>query len=167
MLSCSVVSDSLWPHQLQATRLLCPWDFPGKHTGVGCHSLLQGIFPTQGSNPGLLHCRQILYGLNHQGSIYPGHILWENHNWKRLMYLNVHSSTIYNRTWKQSRCPPTNEWIRKKMWYVYTVEYYSTKKRNEFESVLLRWMNLEPIIQSEVSQKEKSGYNILTHICGI
>ena len=48
------------------TRLLCPWDFPGKSTGVGCHFLLQGIFPTQGSNPGLSHCRQTLYHLSHQ-----------------------------------------------------------------------------------------------------
>ena len=50
------------------TRLLCPWDFPGKNTGVDCHAILQGIFPTQGSKPGLLHCRQILYHLSHQGS---------------------------------------------------------------------------------------------------
>ena len=54
--------------ELQPTRLFCPWDSPGKNAGVGCHSLLQGIFPTQGSNPGLLHCRQILYHLSHQGS---------------------------------------------------------------------------------------------------
>ena len=72
--SCSVVSDSLWPHELQPARLLCPWDLPGKNTGVGCHSLLQGIFLTQGlnpfepSNPGLPHCRQILYHLRHQGN---------------------------------------------------------------------------------------------------
>ena len=64
----SVVPDSLQPHGLQPTRLLCPWDFPGKSTGVGCHCLLQGIFPTQGSNPGLLHCRQILYHLSYGGS---------------------------------------------------------------------------------------------------
>ena len=64
----SVVSNSLWPHGLKYARLLCPWDFPGKNTGVGCHFLLQGIFPTQGSNPGLLHCRQTLYPLSHQGS---------------------------------------------------------------------------------------------------
>ena len=57
-LSCSVLSDSLRPHGLEPTRLLCPWNFPGKNTGVGCHFLLQGIFPTQGLNPGLLHCRQ-------------------------------------------------------------------------------------------------------------
>ena len=56
-----VVSDSLRPRGLQPTRLLCPWDFPGKNAGVGCHFLLQGIFPSQGSNPGLLRCRQILY----------------------------------------------------------------------------------------------------------
>ena len=70
------------------------------------------------------------------------------------------------RTWKQPRCPSTDEWI-KKLWYIYTMEYYSAIKRNAFESVLMRWMNLEPIIQSEVSQKEKDKYHILTHIYGI
>ena len=55
-------------HGLQPTRLLCPWDFPGKDTGVLCHFLLQGIFLTQGSNPGLLHCRQFLYWLSYEGS---------------------------------------------------------------------------------------------------
>ena len=68
------------------------------------------------------------------------------------------------RTWKQPRCPSTDEWI-KKLWYVYTTEYYSAIKRNSFESVLIRWMNLDPITQSEVSQKDK--YHILTHIYGI
>ena len=63
-----VVSNALQPHGLQPTRLLCPWNSPGKNTGVGCHSLLQGIFLTQGSNLGFLHCKQILYCLNHQGS---------------------------------------------------------------------------------------------------
>ena len=67
------------------------------------------------------------------------------------------------RTWKQPRCPLTAEWI-KKLWYIYTMEYYSALKRNTFESVLMRWMNLEPIIQSEVSQKEKDRYHILMHI---
>ena len=67
------------------------------------------------------------------------------------------------RTWKQPRCPSTDEWI-KKLWYRYTVEYYSAMKRNAFESVLMRWMNLEPIIQSEVSQKEEDKYCILTQI---
>ena len=66
------------------------------------------------------------------------------------------------RTWKQPRCPLTDEWI-KKLWYIYTVEYYSAIKGNTFESVLMKWMNLELIIQSEVSQKEKNKY-ILMHI---
>ena len=69
-------------------------------------------------------------------------------------------------SWKQPRCPSADEWIRK-LWYVYTMEYYSAIKKNTFESVLLRWMKLEPIIQSEVSQKEKHQYSILTHIYGI
>ena len=64
----SVVSHSLRPCGLQPARLLCPWNSPGKNSGVGSLSLLQGIFPTQGSNPGLLHCRQILYPLSPQGS---------------------------------------------------------------------------------------------------
>ena len=63
VLSCSVISDSR-PHGLQPTRLLCPWDSPGKNAGVGCYFLLQEIFPTQGSNPGLPHCRQILHQLS-------------------------------------------------------------------------------------------------------
>ena len=69
-------------------------------------------------------------------------------------------------TWKQPRCPSADEWIRK-LWNKYTMEYYSAIKRNAFESVLIRWMNLEPIIQSEVSHKEKNKYHILTHILGI
>ena len=63
-----VVPDSLQPHRLQPTRLLCPWDFPGKDTGVGCHFLLQGIFTTYGLNLGLLHCRQSLYWLSYKGN---------------------------------------------------------------------------------------------------
>ena len=70
------------------------------------------------------------------------------------------------RTWKPPRCPLTDEWI-KKLWYIYTIEYYSVIKRSVFESVLVRWMNLEPIIQSEVSQKKKDKYCILTLIPGI
>ena len=67
----SVVSDSLGSHGLQPTRLLCPWNSPGKNTGVGSHALLQGILPTQGSNLDLLHCRQVLYRLSHRGSLLP------------------------------------------------------------------------------------------------
>ena len=87
------MSDSVRPHGLQPTRLLHPWDSPGKNTGVGCHFLLQ--------------------------------------------------------------------------WYIYTMEYYSAIKKNTFASVLMKWMKQEPIIKSEVSQKEKHQYSILTHIYGI
>ena len=66
--SCSVVSDSLWPHELQPASLLCPWKSPAKATRVGCHFLLQWIFPTQGSTSGLLHCGQIIYPLSQRGS---------------------------------------------------------------------------------------------------
>ena len=73
---------------------------------------------------------------------------------------------IIARTWKQPRCSSTDEWI-KKLWYIYTMAYYSAIKRNTFESVLMRWRNLEPIMQSEVNQKEKYKYHTLTGICGI
>ena len=70
------------------------------------------------------------------------------------------------RSWKQPKCPLTGEWI-KKMWYIYTMEYYSAIKKNEIGSFVETWMDLETVIQSEVSQKEKNKYCILTHICGI
>ena len=70
------------------------------------------------------------------------------------------------RTRKQSRCPSADEWIRK-LWYIYTMEYYLAIKKNAFESVLMKWMTLEPIIQSDISQKEKHQYSILKHIYGI
>ena len=70
------------------------------------------------------------------------------------------------RTWKQPRCPLADKWI-KKLWHIYTMEYYSAITRNAFESVLMRWMKLEPMIKSEISQKEKHQSSILTHIYGI
>ena len=73
---------------------------------------------------------------------------------------------ILARTWKQPRCPSADKWIRKQ-WYVYTMEYYSAIKKNTFESVLMRWMKLDSIIQNEVRQKEKHQYSILMHIYGI
>ena len=80
------------------------------------------------------------------------------------MFTAVLSTTAS--TWKQTRCPLTAKWM-KKVWHMYTMEYHSAIKRNTSESVLMRWMSLEPIIQSEVSQKEKHKYHILTHIYGI
>ena len=64
------------------------------------------------------------------------------------------------------KCPSTDEWI-KKMWHIYTTEYYSAIKRNEIELFVVRWMDPESVLQSEVSQKEKSKYRMLTHIYGI
>ena len=69
-------------------------------------------------------------------------------------------------TWKQPKCPSTDEWI-KKMWHIYTMEYYSAIKRNETRSFVDTWMDVETVIQSEVSQKEKNKYHILTRIYGI
>ena len=70
------------------------------------------------------------------------------------------------RTWKQPRCPSADKWIRKLL-YMYTMQYYSAIKKNTFDSVLMRWMKLEPIIQSEKSQKEKHQYSLLMPIYGI
>ena len=67
---------------------------------------------------------------------------------------------------EEPKCPSTDEWI-KKMWYIHTMEYYSAMKRNETELFVVRWMDLEPVIQSEVTQKEKNIYCMLTHIYGI
>ena len=69
-------------------------------------------------------------------------------------------------TWKQPKCPSTDEWI-KNMWHIYTMEYYSAIKRNEIELLVVRWMDLECVIQSEVIQKEKNKYRVLTYIYGI
>ena len=70
------------------------------------------------------------------------------------------------KTWKQPKCPSTDEWI-KKMWYIYTMEYYSTIKRNEIMPFAATWMQLEIIMLSEVSQKEKDKYRMTSLTCGI
>ena len=80
---------------------------------------------------------------------------------------NVHSSTIHNsQDMEAPKCPSTDEWI-KKMWYIYTMEYYSAIKKNEIIPFAATWLDLEIIILSEVSQKEKNKYHMLTHIYGI
>ena len=95
-----------------------------------------------------------------------GHTHQGNQNWKRHVYpMFIAALFTLARTWKQPRFPSADEWM-KKLGYIYTTEYYSAIKKNAFESVLMRWMKLEPIIQSEVSQKEKHKYSILTHIYG-
>ena len=70
------------------------------------------------------------------------------------------------RTWKQPKCPSTDDWI-KKMWHIYTMEYYSAIKRNEIALFVMRWMDLGSVIRSEVSQKEKNKYRMLTDVYGI
>ena len=71
-----------------------------------------------------------------------------------------------DRAWKQPKCPLTDEWI-KKMWHTYTMEYYSAIKRNEIELLVVRWMDLDSVIQSEISQEEKNKYQMLMHIYGM
>ena len=94
------------------------------------------------------------------------------HTWKKLIQKDTCTpmfiSALFTiaRTWTQPRCPLADKWIGK-LWHMYTMEYYSATKKNAFESVLMRWIKLEPIIQSEVSQKEKHQYSILMHIYGI
>ena len=83
------------------------------------------------------------------------------------MYLSVHCSTVYNSQDMEATQMPTDRQVDKEVVYIYTIKCYLAIKKNTFESVLTRWMKLEPIIQSEVSQKEKHQYSILTHIYGI
>ena len=119
---------------------------------------------------------EIPYKTGNRTAIWPssptaGHTSWGNQNWERHIYPNVHCSAIYNSylqylQWEQLRGPSADEWVRK-LWFIYTMEYYSVIKRKTFESILMRWMKLEHIIQSEVSQKEKHQYCILTQIYGI
>ena len=79
---------------------------------------------------------------------------------------NIAALFTIARSWKQPKCPSTDEWIKKR-WYIYTMEYYSAIKTNETRSFVEMWMDLETVIQSEVSQKEKNKYGILMHVCGI
>ena len=84
----------------------------------------------------------------------------------RNLFKKIAALFIIARTWKQPRYPSADEWMRK-LWYINTMDYYSSIKKNTFESVLMMWMKLEPIIQSEGSQKEKHQNSILTYINGI
>ena len=126
------MSNSLQPHGLYT-----PWDPPGQNTAVGGFSLLQGIFPTEGPNPGLPHCRWILYQQSHKGSpklpydpaisllgIYPEETRIEKDTCTSIFIAALFTIAM---TWKQPRCPRADEWIRK-LWYIYTIEYYSAIK---------------------------------------
>ena len=108
--SCSVMSHSLWPHELQAARLLCPWDSPGQNTGVGSCSLLQEIFPTQGSNPGLLHCRQILWATR---AFPPPMHESEKWKWSRLVVSDWLLATPWTAAYQ---APPSMGFSRQEYW---------------------------------------------------
>ena len=97
--------------------------------------------------------------------IYPEETIIEKDACTSMFITAIFTIFAITRTWKQPKCLSTDEWI-KKLWYVYTVEYYSAIKMNTSDSVLTGWMNLEPIIQREVSQKEKNKYHIVTRIYG-
>ena len=92
----------------------------------------------------------------------------ERLKWTELNWTSMCTAVLFTiaRTWKQPGCPSANEWI-KKLWYIYTMEYYLAIKSTKFESVLIRWMKLEPSIRSEVSHKEKHKYCILIYMYGI
>ena len=118
VLSRSVVSDSLRPRRLQPARLLCPWDSPGRNTGVGCHALLQGIFLTQELNQDLLHCRQILYLLSHQGGprilervVYPfSRGSSQPRNWSGVSWISGRFLTSWATRKACFMCPYTHFW---------------------------------------------------------
>ena len=170
--SCLVVSNSLQPHRLQPTRSLHPWDFPGKNTGVGCHFLLQCMkvksesevtqpcptlcYPMDCSLPGssihrIFQARVLKWVAISFSTIWPSNLtpkhIPEETKIERDTYIPLFTAALFTiaKTWKQPRWPLTVEWI-KKLWYIYTVEYYSAIKRNTLQSVLMRWMNLEHII---------------------
>ena len=94
--------------------------------------------------------------------IYPEKTIIQNESWTTMF--NAALFTVA-RTWKQPKCPLRDEWI-KKMWLIYAMEYYSAIKRNKIELFVVRWMDLESLLQSEVSQKEKNKYRMLTQIYG-
>ena len=191
----SVVSDSLRPHESQHARPPCPSPTPRVHSNSRpsspwCHPAISSSVVPFSSCPQCLPASESFpmsqlfawrgqsAGVSALASFLP----------KTPTYLAIPLLGIYTketrierdrctqmfitalftivRTWKQPRCPLADEWIRK-LWYIYTIKYYSAIKKNTFESVLTRWMKLEPIIQSEVSQKEKHQYSILMHIYGI
>ena len=113
-------------------------DSPGKNTGVGCHALLQGIFPTQGLNLGLWHCRQIFFLNYFYWSIVALQCrvsFYSTATTPKDTHIPVFIAHLFiiARKWKQPKCPPTGGWI-KKTWYICTVKYYSAIKRNEIGS---------------------------------
>ena len=178
------MSDSVQPHRRQPTRLPRPWDSPGKSTGVGCPFLLQ-CMKAKSESEVAQSCPTLSDPMDYS---LPGSSIHGIFQARVLERVAISSSSIYSeetiiekdthtpvfitavftiaRTWKQPRCSLTDEWV-KKLWHIYTIEYYSAIQRNTFDSVLIRRMNLEPIRQSDVHKEEKNKYHILMHIYGI
>ena len=157
------MSDSVWPHRWQPTRLRHPWDSPGKNTGVGCHFLLQSkCLQTISAGEGV-EKREHSCTVGGNVNWYSHYGRWYGDSLKKLgikppydpaipllgiypketkiekttcIPLFIAALFTIARTWKQCSCPLTDEWI--KLWYIYTMEYYSAIKRNTFESVLMR-----------------------------
>ena len=176
-----------WTVAHQAPLLM---EFARQECWSGLPSFLQGIFLTQRSNPHLLPLALaggfiIFLPLCHLGSPLGGNcrnseMLSCESSVSLLNLQPIENQHIYKDKAKKKlikcastllkrlliRCPVADKWIRKP-WHIYRMEYYSAIKKNAFESILMRWMKLEPITQSEVSQKEKHQYSILMHIYGI
>ena len=153
----------------------CLWDSPGKNTGVGCISF-SNAWKWKVKVKSLSHARLLatpwtaayqappFMGFSRQ-EYWSGVPLPSETKIEKDTCIPLFTEALFTiaRTWKQPRCPSTDEWI-KQLWYsIYTMWCYWAIKRNVFESVLMRWMKLEPTIQSEVSQKEKHQYSIVTH----
>ena len=164
------MSDSLHLYGHSPTRFLCPWDFSRQEFWSGLPFPSPSDFPNPGIKPPFPALQ-----VDDLPSEPPGDTLLKSeslHTKETRSEIDtctpvfITALFIIARTWKQPRCPSADKWIRK-LWYIYTVEYYSAIKKNAFESVLMRWMKLEPIIQSEVSQKDKDQYSIVMHIYGI
>ena len=157
------------------TRLLCPWDFLGKNTGVYCHFLLQGFFPTKGSNPCLLHWQADSLSLSHQGSHCTHGSLYMSMLLSQLippspslpvsMSPSVHCSTIYNSWDMEATCISINRRMDKEdVAHIYNRTLSHKKEQN---CVICSCVDEPRVCQSEVSQKEKNEYHKLMHTYGI
>ena len=137
-----------WALPLQAPH---PWDSPGKNTGVGCHSLLQGIFPTQEGNPGLLHRRQIFYHLSHQGSLC---LPTSSQNPSaRHVYMCLNSHCGYSSASQEGPQLPVNQWVSTDTWIVMSVRaQYSSCRGENCSSILLRALGVYCPRQSNKSK---------------
>ena len=157
------------PHRQQPTRLLCPWDSLGKNTGVGCHFLLQ-CMKVKSQSEVARSCPTLSdpTDCSPPGSSVHGIFQARVQEWSAIAFSRINCYLLLTTAsmWRQPKCALTEEWI-KKMWYIYTVEYYSTIKNNKIMPFAETWMDLEIVMLSEVSQTEKDKYHMILLICGI